>query len=521
MWRHTKVLAAALAIALSACGGSGEDAITENGSASVGNAVKVEREYAHTFDFSKLNKSVLKGGVEVTTEPAAWQVAQMSSASRSISPPSLQVAELSALLRNPEDIPGRALLPVSGNKLGAGSAPADIPPPIANCAEIDPGYIYAASTPPAGYYACYQFTVEALAKLDAQALLPAGLNGVIALYEVDPVSGQLATLLDSDGGTGALLLAQTVNQYARIALLVQANNGSGGQAYQLGVFPRSGFDSSEPNDKPVRPTQTSMNKAITANIDMAGNDVDYYFYPLKQGQVAAVIKVGFNANQQVGVRLAQQTPQGMLWALDEEEMQIPLSAAGQNVLLNGLPNNPPGATAPHGLLIRVQGINPDGPAAEGYSLRVGVATAYITGASNWNNENLSRWYPQWDGSGLQTHSYIGLSAAVKDHLEQPVEGEEVRFGVSWNREDPNAEVTSSVVTDQFGNAYYTAEFPSGCMGDTEFRTGYGPIGSPVDHWSGTAQLGGWQTWLPGQNPNSATSSRLFYRICSETYLGNY
>ena len=378
---------------------------------------------------------------------------------------------------------------------------------------------YNDTTPAVGYYKCYQFVINSQSKIDSLAALPAGINGSLYLYYVDPNTGQLTTLLDSDQSPNSPLLVQSVNQNVRLVFVVQPSNGAGGQTFQLGALNRPGFDSHEPNDKTSTPKNISMNQTVSANIDVAGIDKDYYFFPLVTGQTSSEIKATFTAYQTAGFRLAQKTSSGAYSLGSETAM-----SSGGVYRFTGLPVQTP--ATPYGIMLRVSGNNPVAPAGQTYSARVGVGDGWISGYNEYNTENISRRFPEPSPStsGLQTATYIGLSANVTGPNGNPVVGEPVVFEV-WSNKDDNATYqTVSAITDSTGKAYVPQINFSSCTGTTRSAS-YSSTSSPADHWNGTAQTGKWDVVLPyafpaSQNVN-VSSQITFIRVCTETYLGRY
>lgn len=419
----------------------------------------------------------------------------------------------------------------SGNLVGAPQL--DIAPqtgssstvaaPVAGCQEISVGYVYNDTTPASGSFKCYQFVIADKTKIDSQIALPADVTAVAGLYFVDPASGQLTTELDSEQTPNPLLM-QTVGQNMRIVLALQPTNGTGGQVFQFGTWSRQGFDAYEPNDKPSRAVTIPLSKNIKANIDAPSVDEDYYFYPFKPGQTSEGITIRFTSNQAVGVRVAQQTgPGAFSWGA---ETLIPADYSGKSFTFSGVPANTVGSTTPYGVMIRVRGNNASAPSAEPYSLRVGPSTGYIANINQWNNENISRWYPT-SITGIQVANYLGMSINVMDSFGDPVEGEVVRFVYNSNTQDPSIQKDVLVTTDLFGNASYVANFPA-CTGTVFSETGYGAFAHPTQHWNGTMQPGAWVAQLlyakpvaPNEGGTTFKPPLNFFHICSETTAGYY
>ncbi|WP_061301564.1 hypothetical protein [Janthinobacterium agaricidamnosum] len=410
-----------------------------------------------------------------------------------------------------EDPARRAAVPGAMRMLAAGDA---IPAPIAGCPEIQPGFVYTDSTPAAGGLKCYQFVVNDKTKIDSKALLPDGINAVGYLFEVDPATGQIRDVeLDFDASPNNPLLMQSISQSARLVLVVQAANGPGGQAYQFGAWSSQGFDAFEVNDKISKPALAPINQTVNANIDVPGTDQDYYFFPLKRNQSSADITINFTAQQSAGIRLGRKNTDGSYAWADER----PLAAveSGRTLTLNGIPRAD--ANGVYGVIVRVSGVNPAAPAVQPYTVHVKTPDFFIADYDSYNSENLTHWYPKFDGYGVEAAHYLDLSVKVSDTEGNPVEGQAVLFVLDRNKYDGETRQQYVATTDRSGRARYRAEM-SACTGETFKAYNYGPFGDGT-RWNGEAQLGQYQILLFG--PSSQPVEKLkvgpirFYRICKE------
>jgi hypothetical protein len=396
-----------------------------------------------------------------------------------------------------------------------------IPAPIAACQQIDLGLVYSDSTPPSGSLKCYQFVVSNNAKIDSQVLLPAGVNAVGMLFIVDPATGKLSSAaLDTDNSPNNPLFLQSMSQAARLVLVIQATSGTGGQALKFAAWARAGFDSYEPNDKVLKPTVAKVNQALSANIDVAGVDQDYFFFPLKNAQTAADITINFTADQSAGIRIAKKTSDMQYAFAPETALQT--SQSGKRLTINGIPVSKSGEQ--YGVFLRVSGVNPSAAPAQPYSILVNTNDVYIADFNANNSENITRWYPQFAGYGLQAANYIDLSVTVKDSSGQLVEGQMVAFGVSQNKErGADSLLMTGVRTNQFGQAFVHNVFNT-CEGKTVEQFNYGPFSNTAPRWNGEAQVGLYAIQLTNASPPKSEPNGdkikpiIFYRICKETVV---
>lgn len=393
-----------------------------------------------------------------------------------------------------------------------------IPAPIAGCQAIDLGLIYTDATPAAGDLKCYQFVVNDKTKIDSNVLMPNGVTAYAYLFAVDPVSGQLSDVaLDTDAAVNAPLVLQGIAESARLVLVVQPQNGAAGQAYQFGAWSRPGFDAYEPNDKPGKPVLAKVNQTLKANIDVAGVDQDYYFFPLLRGQTSTNITINFTAQQSAGVRIARKNPDGSYaWAA---ESTLTAAQSGQALALTNIPVGS-AAVGQYGVMVRVSGESAAAPAAQPYTVRINTSDVYVAEIRQFNNENITRWFP-FPQAGLQVHSYIDLYVQIKDEGGQPVEGQSVIFYVVRNAGDNTTLQLHTMLTDQFGQASYNAPLAE-CTGDRYTATNYGPFNNTDPRWDGEGQVGAYWFQLPGAQPTppetSITKPITFNRVCKETVV---
>ncbi len=396
-----------------------------------------------------------------------------------------------------------------------------IPAPIAACQQIDLGLVYSDTTPPSGSLKCYQFVVSNNAKIDSQVLLPTGVNAVAMLFIVDPATGKLSSAaLDTDNSPNNPLFLQSMSQAARLVLVIQSTSGTGGQALKFAAWARAGFDSYEPNDKVLKPTVAKVNQTLSANIDVAGVDQDYYLFPLNNAQTTADITINFTADQSAGIRIAKKTS-AMQYAF-APETALQTSQSAKRLTINGIPASKPGEQ--YGVFLRVSGVNPSAALAQPYSILVNTNDVYIADFTVNNSENISRWYPQPFGYGLQTANYIDLSVTVKDSRGQLVEGQMVAFGVNQNIEDlSGSSIMTGVRTNQFGQAFLHNVF-NPCEGKVLEQFNYGPISNTAPRWDGEAQIGRYAIKLSNALPPKSQPDGdkvkpiIFYRICKETLI---
>jgi hypothetical protein len=423
--------------------------------------------------------------------------------------------------RNINSIAKKGSIPVSKSSdtatINALAAAAVIAPTVLGCATITIGYVYNDTTPSAGSYKCYQFIINSQSKIDSLAALPVGINGSLYLYYVDPSTGQLTTLLDNDKSPSSPLLVQSVNQNVRLVFVVQPSNGTGGQTFQLGALNRLGFDSYEPNDKISTPKTISMNQTINANIDVAGIDKDYYFFPLIIGQSSTEVLATFNnSTQTAGIRLAQKQTNGTYTYGTE----TPISS-GTSYTFTGMPTQTP--STPYGIILRITGTNTTAINGQTYSARVGVGNAYMFNYNQYNTENITRLNSFYGTSGLTTANYITLETKVMGPDGLPVKDELVQFDVESNELDPsNTHKTNYVLTDATGKATWTNNFTP-CLLPYTFTETYYSYGVPHQKWQGELQIGRWQITLPRSKAVTGQQTNIirFVRMCKETYLGTF
>jgi hypothetical protein len=105
----------------------------------------------------------------------------------------------------------------------------------------------------------------------------------------------------------------------------------------------------------------------------------------------------------------------------------------------------------------------------------------------------------------------------------PVRGQVVELTVQSDVANAGTRQVATYRTDISGRLSVQTALPA-CSGALISKLNYGPSGSPIDHWNGTAQNASVKVVLLGAVPVSpacATFSIPFTRICSETYLGYY
>jgi len=148
----------------------------------------------------------------------------------------------------------------------------------------------------------------------------------------------------------------------------------------------------------------------------------------------------------------------------------------------------------------------------------------ILGSWNLQNvETISRYYPGSSG-WLQIANHYDLDLQAKDLYGRAVKGERLDVTTIRNTAASTIKDVQKFTTDASGRVIKRIPVAA-CTGSVLSATNYGPYGSPVDHWSGTAQAASVTVDLahaPAPTaPNVKTSTQSILRICSESYLGYY
>ena len=177
----------------------------------------------------------------------------------------------------------------------------------------------------------------------------------------------------------------------------------------------------------------------------------------------------------------------------------------------------------NGVMIRVSKKVPYATTAQSFSNRVGVKTGYLSDSSVWNYEGLTRIYDVASGR-QQAYSYIGVNLSVKDANGQPVKGEAVEVTVYQDEFGTPSAPKILGATNASGDFSVTPAL-TGCPSNATTQLNYMPS-SPGDHWQMVGRPGRIELKLPNATPISpnapgAIRNVLFYRVCSETYLGSY
>lgn len=358
-----------------------------------------------------VNASDLFAG-SVQSALASSKTATSKTAANSPQPSALSAAAVGA---------STAQLGSAGNLIGGASA--TVAPVVTGCAQVNAGYVYNTTTVAAGSAQCYQFVVGSSAsKIDNLIALPSGVTGNAYLFYVEPSTGQLTTLLDSDQSPNSPMLVQAIAQNARLVLAIVPASGTGGQTFQFGVFNRgTGYDSYEANDKASNPTNLALNQTITASIDVPGIDQDYYFYPLSAGQTSVELLANFSTNQSVWVRPAFKTSTGSYSWGTEQPLTTGTVAVNAYTISGLLP-----AGTQFGVIVRVSGIKTTAPAKETYTLRVAGTNAGVAVSPYTIQENITYLYPSYT---WQAYGAIGATAYVDDGANTVLAGEMVEFRI--------------------------------------------------------------------------------------------
>lgn len=408
----------------------------------------------------------------------------------------------------------RCLLPTTGYySIGTGVGLAS---EIPNCTSVEIGGTASAVIPSANGRACFQFVVagSSATPLVSEVKLPDGMSGIAELYVEFPNTAALK-MTDDLSGSNPLTVTVTPNQEMRLVVMVTAENSVGGEPVLIGV----GAPAESPeNSTPNQAKQLAMNKVVSSFAPLSAVTDRYYFYALQNNQTSAELLATFPAGLEVSYRYAQKDSSNNYTLQDE--IFIDNSESGVSKQISGLTPSS-SADISNGIMFHVRAPSAS-QASQAFSLRVGVGVAYVSYATLSNTENLNT-YEQTLGI-TKAYSYLDMAVNVKDGNNNPVEGETVKFRVFADKADKLTFITQTVQTDSLGNASYSAHFPV-CLG-VDKNVPNLVYSVPGDHWLMNGQQGSVEVSLPNSisissNPDNTKNSKVFYKICSERYVGRY
>lgn len=423
--------------------------------------------------------------------PAAGRVAAVAGKTTPIQSQSVLTSRLQSLrtLRG---------APVSRLAVAGTAAAATVAPPVAGCVDIQVGAAYNASTAPAGQTDCFEFVAPDLTKTVGYVVnLPASEEHDAHLVQVNN-DGTL-TYLDDDTGTAQTKIVEgTPAGPVRLLLLVDSQQGTGGATFQFQVTGTTGYDSYEPNDSILHPTQLTGNQLISANLDTV-SDVDYYTVQTPSTQTANLVTFTGAGTQTAQLETAPNT-----WA-------TLVSGSTYNVSASA------GAT----LALRVYNTGTTAPASQAYTLRVSDGAGIAGFYSFLDSENI-------------THLVPG-----NENVARTINGGVIAWDHTGNVRLPGGEhvtiqvfdrSTTGALTLLTTNSGYTG--PDGsvtlplnigvCQGAGTYTQNYQTLSTPADHWQITYNPNAVAAASTDAGQYRAGSSYAYFtHICSETYLGRY
>lgn len=497
--------------ALVACGGGDESSSSITPLTSAPQAVKFNGEIVGNADdvhFSDVQDNTLKQALNL----AGWNYCKFGA----FFPLSgLQFADSCGTNANLLDVFGPA---------PAGFATAS---PAPRCLQLPLGSSTVSLTPVAGpgsadrrahKLSCFQFLVTASAPVPLNVNLPAGVVGVAEVAYI--ASGGTFSKTAGVEGAGTLSMSPALTP-ARYVLIVRTENTAGGQPMGIGIgAPARAANQGSQAQTAVSSRLGEFVNGVTAT---PGVSAAYSFFPQRDGLTKQNLTATFTANQSVTYQVMQQTGPNTFVPYGNVATLTP-AQSGQKVLVS--PSNLANATStttPYGLMVKVTSTNAAAPANEAFKIRAATADNSLTGIGISNTETTSGYYPLQVGAGTQVVNYVDLSTFVRDVVGFGVPNEKVLVTVTQNVNVPTQTLTYTYETDMTGSLSKRFSFTP-CSGSVTSYANYGPIGSPVDHWSGSHQIGEINISLPDA---IADVSRLtqkkfqFTRICKETYLGRY
>ncbi|WP_375509009.1 hypothetical protein [uncultured Caballeronia sp.] len=375
---------------------------------------------------------------------------------------------------------------------------ATVGPPVNGCADIQVGTVYNATTAPSGQTDCFEFVAPDLTKtVGYVASLPANEEHDAHLVQVN--SDGSFTYLDNEIDSSQTKIVEGIpGGPVRLLLLVDSQQGTGGATFQFQVTGTTGYDSYEPNDSILHPTQLSGDQQINANLDTV-SDVDYYAIQTPTAQtVNRLIFTG------TGTQTAQLETAPSTWA-------TLTSGTSYNVTSSS------GAT----LMMRAYNTGTSAPAAQTYSIRLSDGAGIAGFYQFLDTENISHLAPNRENvartitAGVTAYDHTG-------NIRLPA-GEHVTIQV-YDRSTTNVLTlltTTSGVTNASGNLVTPLNIGV-CQGQGTTTGNFATTSTPADHYTITYNPNSFAVaYLDNGALNPGSSYSYFNHICSETYLGRY
>ncbi|CAB3770253.1 hypothetical protein [Paraburkholderia humisilvae] len=395
----------------------------------------------------------------------------------------------------------------------------DVAPPVAGCADIQVGSVYSATTAAVGFTDCFEFvTADATKYVGYVANLPFNEEHDAHLVQVNS-DGSL-TYLDDERDTSQNKIVQAIpGGPVRLLLLVDSQSGAGGASFLFQVLGTTGYDSYEPNDSILHPTQLTGFQLINGNLD-SPSDVDYYAVTTNQNQTANLVAFTATTNTQT----AQLETAPNTWAtLTPGVMYTVTSSAGATLMMRVYDNGTTGASTSG--VVGSQG-TAKAATASTYSLRVSDAAGTAGFFQFLDTENISHLAP----GGENVARTIVAGVAAWDHtgnLRLPP-GEHVVIQVYDTNLGASPVLLSSTdgyTGDPGGNLFATLNIGN-CQGGGTAEGQFQTTAVPADHYDITYNPNSFALAYLANNPPQqitppfAGLSR-FVHICSERYLGRY
>ncbi|MFM0730346.1 hypothetical protein PQQ52_07580 [Paraburkholderia sediminicola] len=375
---------------------------------------------------------------------------------------------------------------------------ATVAPPVTGCADIQVGAAYNASTAPSGQTDCFEFVAADVTKTVAYVVnLPFNEEHDAHLVQVNS-DGSFTYLDDERDSSQNKIVEGIPGGPVRLLLLVDSQQGAGGATFQFQVTGTTGYDTYEPNDSILHPTQLPGNQLINANLDTV-SDVDYYAIQTSSTQTANLITFTGSATQTAQLETAPNT-----WA-------SLTSGTTYNVTSSA------GAT----LLMRAYDTGTSAPAGQTYALRVSDGGGTAGFYQFTDTENITHLAPGHENVART----ITPGVIAWDHtgnVRLPP-GEHVTIQ-AYDRSTTGA-LTLLTTTSGYTGSTGTLVTPLNvgvCQGQGTSTGTFQTLSTPADHWQITYNPNSFAVAYTDSQALSASSSYAYFtHICTETYLGRY